>query len=161
VQFVFGDADETGPASGFVAGRVKTRVDESGQVDFPYDALGDVARGASALVSLGPSQKGGYQAGMGYSSYSVGRLLEMTFAGSSPEVVRYGYDAGGEVTSARGVSTQLQPPNKTPDTIYFSHVGYDELGARARVVAGNGVATSYAYEPETRRLAQVNTDYLD
>src|SRR5262249_38618912 len=49
----------------------------------------------------------------------------------------------------------------TPDTIYLQHVGYDEFGKRTRMVAGNGVATSYGYEADTRRLGQVNADYTD
>jgi RHS repeat-associated protein len=161
VQYVFGDATETGAANGFVAGRIKRRIDESGTVDFQYDELGDVVKETSALVSLVPSQKNGYQAAMTYSYDSFGRMLEMTFPGASAEVVRYGYDAGGQVTSARGVYTVVNPPLKSPDTIYLQHIGYDELGKRTRQVAGNGVVTGYAYEPDTRRLAQVNTDYRD
>src|SRR5262249_9824525 len=92
---------------------------------------------------------------------SFGRMLEMTFPGVSAEVVRYGYDAGGQVTSARGLNTVQKPPSKTPETVYLQHVGYDEMGKRTRQVAGNGIETRYLYEPDTRRLAQVNTDYRD
>jgi RHS repeat-associated protein len=108
-----------------------------------------------------PSQKNGYQAVMRYSYDSFGRMLEMTFPGASAEVVRYGYDAGGKITSARGLDTVVTNPNKTPDTIYLRHLGYDELDARTRMVAGNGVETRYAYEADTRRLAQVNSDFRD
>jgi len=160
VQYVYGDATETGPAKGFVAGRVKRRVDESGQVDFRYDELGNVVSETSALISLLPSQKNGYLATTSYSYDTFGRMIEMKFPGVSAEVLRYGYDAGGAVTSARGVTT-LKEPNKDPDIIYLRHIGYDEFGQRSRTVMGNGIATRYAYEPDTRRLSEVNGDYRD
>src|SRR6185295_15993088 len=103
VQYIYGDATEGGPTHGFVAGRIKTRIDESGRVDLAYDALGGVVKETSALVSFLPSQKDGYRTVMTYSYDSFGRLLEMQFPGDSAEVVRYGYDAGGMVTSARGL----------------------------------------------------------
>src|SRR5262249_45568956 len=92
VKYVYGDSSETGAAHGFVAGRVKTRIDESGQLDFAYDALGDVVKETSALVTFLPSQKGGYQTVMTYSYDSFGRMIEMQFPGTAAEIVRYGYD---------------------------------------------------------------------
>jgi RHS repeat-associated protein len=161
VQYVYGAATETGAANGFVAGRVKRRVDESGRIDFTYDALGNVAKETSTLVSTLPSQKDGYATVMTYTYDSFGRMLEMQFPGISVEVLRYGYDAGGMVTSARGLDTVTKSPNKNPDTIYLRHVGYDEFGKRTHVLYGNGVETQYTHEADTRRLSQTNTDYTD
>jgi RHS repeat-associated protein len=36
-------------------------------------------------------------------------------------------------------------------------MGYDEFGARARVVFGNGVETRYAYDPQSRFLSRLRT----
>jgi RHS repeat-associated protein len=161
VKYIYGDASEAGADHGFVAGRIKTRIDESGQVDFAYDGLGNVVKETSALVSLLPSQPNGYQAVMTYSYDSFGRMIEMKFPGTSAEIVRYGYDAGGLVTSARGLDTVVKSPNKSPDNPYFNHIGYDEFEQRTRCVYGNGIETKYAYEPETRRLSHLDTDFLD
>jgi len=161
VTFVYGASTETGPANGFLAGRLKRRTDDSGQTDFGYDALGNVVREATALVNLRQPQKSPFVNVMTYRYDSFGRLLEMQFPGPGAEIVRYGYDAGGEVTSARGLHT-VSKPNKPPlETIYLRHLGYDEFGQRTRQLLGNGIATQYVYEPDTRRLSQANTDYRD
>jgi RHS repeat-associated protein len=161
VTFVYGGPSETGPAHGFVAGRVKTRVDESGQVDLLYDGLGNTVQETSALVHDRPPQKGPYVNVMTYSWDSFGRMIDMKFPGAGAEVIRYGYDAGGLVTSARGLNTVQTKPAKPPETIYLQHVGYDEFGQKTRYVAGNGIPTTYTYEQDTRRLAQVNADFRD
>jgi RHS repeat-associated protein len=161
VTFVFGASSETGPGAGFVAGRVKRRTDESGQADFRYDALGNLAQETTSLVTLRNGPKGLFVNTMEYSYDSFGRMLEMKFPGPGAEVVRYGYDAGGEVTSARGLNT-VSKPNKPPlETTYLQHLGYDEHGQRTRQLLGNGIGTQYLYEADTRRLSQVNTDYRD
>jgi RHS repeat-associated protein len=160
VTLVYGGASETGATHGFVAGRVKRRQDEAGQVDFLYDALGDVVQETSTFVNQRQPDKP-YVNTMTYDYDSFGRLLEMRFPGPAAELVRYGYDAGGAVTSARGVNG-IGQGNKPPlETVYLKHVGYDEFGQRSRLVLGNDIATGYQYEPDTRRLSQVNTDYRD
>jgi len=161
VVYTYGSATETGPANGFVAGRVKRRVDESGEIDFRYDGLGDVVQETTLLVNLRQPNKGPTVNTMTYSHDSFGRMLEMQFPGPGAEIVRYGYDAGGEVTSVRGLNT-VSKANKPPlETVYLQHMGYDEFEQRTRHVAGNGIPTTYAYEADTRRLSQVNTDYRD
>jgi RHS repeat-associated protein len=160
VTYAYGDPTETGPSHGFVAGRVKTRVDESGEIDLLYDALGNVTRETTTFVDERQPNKP-YVNAMAFSYDSFGRMLEIQFPGPGAEILRYGYDGGGEVTSARGLDT-ISKPNKPPlETVYLQHLGYDEFGQRTRLLLGNGVPTSYQYEPDTRRLSQVNTDYRD
>ena len=50
----------------------------------------------------------------------------MQFPGPGVEIVRYGYDAGGEVTSARGLNTVSKAHQPPLETVYLQHVGYDE-----------------------------------
>jgi RHS repeat-associated protein len=160
VAFTYGGSGETGASNGFVAGRVKTRVDESGEIDFRYDGLGNVVQEATTFVNERLPKKP-YINTMTYSYDTFGRMLEMQFPGPGAEIVRYGYDAGGEVTSARGLNT-VSKANKPPlETVYLQHIGYDEFGQRTRMLLGNGIPTTYQYEQDTRRLAQVNTDYRD
>lgn len=42
-------------------------------------------------------------------------------------------------------------------TEHLRHIGYDELGQRVRVVAGNGVETKCHYNESTRRLCAGDT----
>ena len=160
VTYTYGAPSETGAAHGFVAGRVKTRVEESGETDMLYDGLGHVVQETTTFVDERLPKKP-YVNTMSYSYDSFGRMLQMQFPGPGQEVVRYGYDRGGEVTSARGVNS-VSKANKPPlETVYLQHIGYDEFGDRTRLLLGNGIPTTYAYEPDTRRLSQVNTDYRD
>ncbi|WP_234023090.1 RHS repeat protein [Sorangium cellulosum] len=87
----------------------------------------------------------------------------MVFPGSGEEVVRYGYDHGGLVSSAVGENQRVNPqhPDEPRRTEYLRHIGYDEFGQRVRVVAGNGVETRYRYDESTRRMAEVNADHQD
>src|SRR5262249_15764661 len=94
---------------------------------------------------------------------SLGRLLEMTFPGRGKEVVTYGYDAGGNLTTAQGVASAPEDllSGVSPVSDYVLHIGYDEFGQRARLVYGNGIDTVYTYDPFTRRLASVDASHLD
>ncbi len=46
-------------------------------------------------------------------------------------------------------------------THYLNHIGYDEFGQRELLVSGNGITTTYGYEPVTRRLTQISASELD
>jgi RHS repeat-associated protein len=155
VTFNYGVANETGGANGFRAGRVRQRIDEAGQVDFAYDALGNVASETAVL-------KNQMVAGTNYQSYQTqyrwdnfGRLIDVTIPGTTSvntpaETIRYGYDAGGAVTSAWGRVG-------TTNNAYVRHVGYNEFGERVRITYGNQVFSTYGYAPDTRRLNYADT----
>jgi RHS repeat-associated protein len=153
VTFVYGTATEKGATAGYKANRVKQRVDEAGTFDYAYDALGNVA---SETALLKNTIAGGnylpYQTQYKWDNF--GRLIDVTIPGATNEVIRYGYDAGGAVTSAWG-----KVGSGTPSP-YVKHVGYDEFGQRVRITYGNEVFSEYAYAPDTRRLTNANTSIL-
>jgi hypothetical protein len=70
------------------------------------------------------------------------------------EVLTYSYDQGGLLASARGIKG-----GKPYE--YLKDLAYDEFGQRVRLQLGNNVETSYQYEPQTRRLAQILTKGAD
>jgi RHS repeat-associated protein len=160
VTYVYGTATETGPCApsttnctsgGYRANRVKQRVDEAGTFDYNYDSLGNVATEAALL-------KNQMVPGTNYPSYTTqytwdtfGRVIDVTIPGTTTETIRYGYDAGGAVTSAWGrVGTGTSSP-------YVKHVGYDEFGARTRITYGNDAFSRYSYIETSRRLAEART----
>jgi RHS repeat-associated protein len=155
VTFAYGAANETGAANGFKASRIRQRTDEAGRVDYAYDAFGNIASETAVL-------KNQMAAGTNYQSYqtqyrwdSFGRLIDVTIPGTTSvntptETIRYGYDAGGAVTSAWGRAG-------TTDHPYVRHVGYNEFGERVRITYGNQAFSKYGYAADTRRLNLAET----
>ncbi|HET6148600.1 MAG TPA: SpvB/TcaC N-terminal domain-containing protein [Polyangia bacterium] len=154
VTFTYGSPTETGSANGYKAGRVKQRLDEAGQFDYAYDALGNVTSETATLRNqMSPGTN--YPAfATQYKWDNFGRLIDVTIPGSTAETIRYGYDAGGLVASAHGkMGTTTNP--------YVAHVGYNEFGERVRITYGNQAYSTYVYAPDTRRLTNANTTIQD
>jgi len=159
-----GSTGDIGAAGFYRTGRVKTRTDETGTFAYQYDALGDVASETATLKNQ--------IAGGSYSGYTTqykwdnfGRLIDVIIPGTSrttppvstpAETIRYGYDDGGAVTSARGLATG----NSTPFE-YVKHVGYNEFDEKVRITYGNNVFSTYGYAADTRRLTNANTTVQD
>ncbi|MEM6405190.1 MAG: RHS repeat-associated core domain-containing protein [Pseudomonadota bacterium] len=57
-------------------------------------------------------------------------------------------------------SSQVTPQGGTEQTI-LDDIQYTAAGQKAQETAGNGVQTTYQYEPETQRLLRVDTDRAD
>src|SRR5262249_17466788 len=98
-----------------------------------------------------------------YTWDNFGRLKDITIPATSfgsvstpQETIRYGYDGGGAVASARGIAVG----NSTPFE-YVTHVGYNEFGERVYIKYGNQAYSQYSYHPETRRLAIASTTVQD
>jgi RHS repeat-associated protein len=155
VVYTYGSPSEAGETSFNRAGRVETEVSEAGTKSFEYDELGNISQQSWSLNSLRPPPVGPINETMTYSYDAFGRLLSMVFPGSDNEVVSYGYDHGGNVTSAVGVD------NTGGVTNYLLSIGYDEFEQRDQVTSGNGVQTTYAYDPLTRRVTQINSAQRD
>jgi RHS repeat-associated protein len=162
VSYVYGAPDAAGDAAGNRANRIAFEDSEAGRKELRYDRLGNVIDETTTLVNPKKSDEP-FVHRMTYRYDTLGRVLEVDFPGLGREVVRYGYDAGGFVTSARGTYTEPDdlPPHVAVDTQYLQHIGYDEFGQKVRMVQGNGIETRYSYDPLTRRLAAVDADNQD
>ncbi len=146
--------------SNYKANRITRRTDEAGQFDFDYDALGNVISETALLKKTSSTNYQSYRTKYQWDNF--GRLVDVTIPGttspSTPEeIIRYGYDAGGAVASARGKLTTAAAT--TFD--YVNHVGYNEFGERVRIAYGNGAVSTYGYYPDTRRLASATTNIQD
>ena len=73
-----------------------------------------------------------------------GRLQTVQYPDA--EVVRYGYDLGGNLQSIRGT------PAGRPERVYVQRIAYNEFGQRANITYGNGVTSDFTYDPAMRRL---------
>jgi RHS repeat-associated protein len=131
------------------AGRLQTRVDDSGYTYLAYGALGETnwtwryLRPAGSVTS--------WTSVSTYWSYdSFGRQRSVTY--NDNETVDYHYDRGGNLQSVTGTPYGGTARN------YVSFVGYDAYGQRSRVTLGNGTETRYHRDPLMQRLKEVNTD---
>ncbi len=155
VVYAYGDSTEVGETGFNRASRVKQETSEAGTKSYEYDALGNVVQQSWSLNKIDDTDDK-FAATMAYTYDSFGRLLTMSFPGRVfQETVSYGYDAGGNVTTAVGADQKGNVTN------YLLGIGYDQFEQRTRMVSGNGVQTTYAYDPLTRRLTNVNASELD
>jgi RHS repeat-associated protein len=76
------------------------------------------------------------------------RVLTQTYPDG--ERLTYNYDTGGQVNSAKGVKGKHH-------YTYLSRMDYDKFEQKAFMETGNGVRTSYTYDPGDRRLAVLNS----
>ncbi len=76
------------------------------------------------------------------------RVHEMTYPDG--EVLTNRYDSGGKLDNITGEKIGF-------DYNYLDLMGYDKFGQRNFMRAGNGVETTYAYVPTTRRLDALQT----
>jgi RHS repeat-associated protein len=161
VVYEYGGPELAGDADGNRAGRLVRESSESGTREASYDRFGRVARESFEYVTMRGEGHGPFRAAFEYEHDAFGRLLELRYPGLGDEIVRYGYDRGGELSSVAGDSVRPTPPGGQFHTDYLKHVGYDEFGERVRVVVGNGITTRYTYEPLRRHLERVEADHHD
>ncbi len=159
VVYSYGTKDQRGDAFGNIAGRIATETSEGGLKELRYDRLGNVAQHTMTWERIRTPELDPYSATMRYQYDSFSRLLTMQFPGLGEEVVSYGYDRGGLVTSAFGVRSEVKRPQDPLLTFYLLGIGYDHFGQRTRVIYGNGVESYYRYDPLTRRLVDIDSDH--
>jgi len=140
---VYGEADRSDNASG----RLISTTDESGTLINEYGKLGEVTTMTRTLnrLSLGTDA---LTISMGYKSDYLGRMEEISYPDG--EVVSYGYDSGGQVTSVTGTRLGVV-------TEYIKKVGYDEFGQRKYISYGNGTETTYDYDADRRWLSSLKS----
>jgi hypothetical protein len=81
-----------------------------------------------------------------------GRLSQMVYPDlPNGEMLTYSYDSGGLVNGVNGNDVFDLPAN----TAYVQSVNYDKFGHRLLLLLGEGTQTTYAYDPATQRLTNV------
>ena len=122
------------------AGKVVVQEDASGAQEFFYGPLGEMLKDVRTIVI----PRFGQQTFVTQWNYDTwNRLTSMIYPDS--EVVSYAYNQGGTLLSMTGNRAgQLTP--------YVQQLGYDKFESRVFLVYANGTQTSYTYEPDRRRL---------
>ncbi|MDR2478073.1 MAG: RHS repeat-associated core domain-containing protein, partial [Treponema sp.] len=118
------------PRSDLAAGRVTKLTDESGTTVYQYGSLGQVTEETRTINLLPLSGGRSKIATMRYHSDYLGRMETIEYPDG--EVVTYGYDYGGQITSVTGNRKGTIFP-------YVKTIGYDEYGQRIFIEYGSGV----------------------
>jgi RHS repeat-associated protein len=154
VSYLHGPPSAWTSTEGRSAGRVRSVTDAAGNELRAYDELGALASTTRNLRPLRPGDRWrSFSTAFAFDSF--GRMLSMVYPDG--EVLTYGYDAGGLVKSATGSRAATRWAPRQSET-YLQTLTYDEFGQRVYMRLGNGVVTSYTYEPPTRRLHTLTTN---
>ncbi|MFL6138460.1 MAG: SpvB/TcaC N-terminal domain-containing protein [Frankiaceae bacterium] len=133
------------------AGRITRVTDEGGAQDRYYGKLGEVTKEVQTVVGFTGSSPKSYTTSYVYDTF--GRMQSLTYPDG--EVLTYQYDSGGMVRAASGVKGSNAYH-------YVNRAQYDKFGQKAFIEDGNGVQTTYAFDPVMRRLSnQVAGPLLD
>lgn len=136
VKYTYGAAG----ASDNRAGRIVLQEDASGAQEFFYGPLGEVVKNVRTIV-IPQHDEQTYTTEWKYDTWN--RLTSMIYADG--EEVTYTYNVGGLLRSMDG-------KKKNATFSYVKQLGYDKFEQRVFLAYGNGTKTTYAYEPERRRL---------
>jgi RHS repeat-associated protein len=141
VTFTYG---EPGTASNR-ANRIVTMQDESGSEEFFYGPLGEITKTIKIVASdtQGKSRNSPERYITEYEYDTWNRLHTLTYPDG--EVITYEYDSGGLLKSISGVKAKHKYE-------YLKVMGYDKFEAQVYSKLGNGISTSYTYNPLNRML---------
>lgn len=139
VTYYYGDRN----ASENRVGRLLLQEDATGGQEFFYDRLGNLEKQIRTIV-IPNNAIATFVTKWRYDSWN--RLQEMIYP--DEEKVSYSYNKGGLLDGITG--------EKTFTYNYLGKLGYDKFEQRRYLKYCNGSETIYTYEPERRRLSQLN-----
>lgn len=139
VTFVYGPPG----APNYTAGRLLSRSDETGAIDYAYGALGEVRETHRTFDGPGiPTTPAIADVTHAFTYDSLGRQLELKYPDG--ESVTNTYDAAGMLSEVKG------------SALYAADIRYDVFGNRTHMAVGK-VVTTWTYDPARVRLANVTS----
>jgi RHS repeat-associated protein len=134
-------------------GKLIYQEDASGSQAYEYGKLGEISKTTRTIIA--PFTKTAYTFITAYDYDTWNRIQSITYP--DKETVNYIYTKSGllkQITGTRDNNTKL--PAKYRSFNYVSKIGYDEFEQRIYFEYGNGVKTTYKYQEDRRRLAELN-----
>ena len=126
-------------------GRLMLREDGTGAIEYFYGKMGEVTKTRRTMIV--PNQAiATYVTQWIYDSHN--RLLEMIYP--DEEKITYSYNLGGQLEKVHGY--------KSYGYDYVSKIGYDKFEQRTYLKYCNGAETFYTYDPQRRRLQNLNVN---
>lgn len=139
--YEYGKAGEAG------AGEIVHKTDETGETFYRYGKLNEVTK-ETRTIKRGRDFQEPVTASFKYEVDYLGRMQTITYPDG--ELVRYTYDAGGQLNGVSGKKAGTEYR-------YVDSILYDEQGQRVYIRYGNGVETRYKYDPARRWLDSIKT----
>ncbi|CRK58109.1 Mll6838 protein [Alloactinosynnema sp. L-07] len=131
------------------ANRIAEVRDGAGTATRGYGPLGELTR-ETRTVSLPNQAAKQFTTRWAYDSFN--RVLHMTYPDG--EQLTYDYDTAGLVSTATGVKAGTS-------YTYLARTDYDKFGQRLMQETGNGVRSTYTYDPAKRHLATLKSKLAD
>ncbi|MEZ5044489.1 MAG: SpvB/TcaC N-terminal domain-containing protein [Saprospiraceae bacterium] len=139
VRFHYGEAG----APYHRAGRVWLQEDASGGQEYFFGPYGEVNKEIRTLI-INSTIVATYVSTFEYDGW--GRIQKMVYPDG--EAVDYQYNRAGQLQGMKGEKLGVA-------YAYVDQIGYDKFGEKVFLKYGNGTRTSFAYEPERRRLSEI------
>lgn len=127
-------------------GRVKFQADATGTQIFFYDRLGEVAKNIRSISIIRGRPVRTFTTRYKYDTWN--RITRMVYPDG--EVLDYSYNKGGKLRTMKSEKLEVNYD-------YINQMGYDKFEQRVYCALGNGATTTYAYEPDRRRLSNMLT----
>jgi YD repeat-containing protein len=118
-------------------GRLKQVTDPAQTVTFKYDSRGRITQNTKTLDGITYTTTSAYD--------GLGRLTSVSYPTNPIKTVTYTYDGPQLKSVAEGA------------TAYMTYGGWNAMGQPATATSGNGLVTTYAYQPSTFRIASMDT----
>jgi RHS repeat-associated protein len=134
------------------AGRITRVTSQMGVEERQYGKLGEMVYEKKTINTFtDPQHPSVFETRYHFETF--GRLLRITYP--DLEIVTNVYDSGGNLTRASGVK-RLDSQGQNHRYNYLHALHYDRFEQRVLMEQGNGVKTAYAYNAQTRRLANLS-----
>ena len=140
--YEYGKAGEAG------AGKIVHKTDETGETFYRYGKLNEVTEETRTIKRGRDGVQKPITSSFSYEVDYLGRMQTITYPDG--EVVRYTYDAGGQLNGVSGKKAGTEYR-------YVDSILYNEQGQRVYIRYGNGVETRYKYDPARRWLDSIKT----
>lgn len=131
----------------YSAGRIIQITDRAGYEQRQYGKLGELTQSTRMMITQTTGAQNIYKTNYEYDTWN--RLQSLTYPDG--ETLSYQYDRGGKLISIHG-------KKGGDDYAYVNHITYDKFEQRAYLQYGNGTETQYRYEPERRRLSNLQSN---
>jgi len=150
ITFEYDDGENEGQPSGYVVfpTQVFKVADGQGWVKHSYDIRGNVLK-STRYLNVNTSS---YTVETTYDAVDRPTSVDYPVHPSNPEsfTLDYTYDTGGNLVKAESASG--------PTEVFYDAQGFNDQGQLTGIDYGNGLATTYTYYTNSKRLKQTQTD---